>query len=604
MNRSDDYIMGSASGSPNDQWKRVFDDASEAPPPRVWDAVERQLDLDDEDGIIPLWQHRQGQQSMLFGRWAAGIAASLLLTLFGWWAWHRDDGLRPGTTGSSQMAVAPKPVPAAGAAQPSIDEPATQPDQLASRSARPERPATLAANVPVRASRVAKQHPTAAPTADQPEVTETPLVAAASTPVPEPTQPAAKPSMTFNEQVVITQRVASRGTFGQVTMSMTSSMAPSNRSMPTMSFRQSQPVVGTEHLANAHSVANTTITPQVNVPGAVPPSVDLLVLDNASPDRLVMNLAPLSIQPLSVRAVGNDRIVWYKHDEAAETTAKQADVSTAQSRTEHRKAWVSAGVAAASFNPTLAMRSSAVASMANVNSGYNSTFNNLAANPATINAQTGSAMTVQVNAGLPLSEHWAIETGVGYLSSQASVQSPGRATYASVADKGSVGNVSNQTLYTDLISSRLSNQSVAYSPSAANGLINDFVGTQNARYQQSAGSTVSNSYQFVQVPAQVSYEFRPRRKFGLALLTGLVSNWFVRNTVNQTIDVKPGDGIYRPVTMAGTAGVRVRYRPDRHWSASMAGMYQQHLQSLTLNDVNLQALPQQVGLSFSVDRHF
>lgn len=592
MNRSDDYIMGSASGSPNDQWKRVFDDASEAPPPRVWDAVERQLDLDDEDGIIPLWQHRQGQQSMLFGRWAAGIAASLLLTLFGWWAWHRDDGLRPDTTGS-QMAVAPKPAPSANAEQPPADALTTQPTQLASR---PERPATLAANVPVRANRVAKQRPAAVPIADQPEVAETPLVAAVSTPAPEPALPATESSVVLSEQVVAAQRIASQHTVGQVTMSLTRS----SRVMSTMSFSQPPLSAGAVQMDHAHSVANMTITPKTNVPGSVPPTVDPLALANTSPDRLELNLAPLSIQPLSVRAVGNDRMVWYKHDEAAETNAKQADVTVAQARTDHRKAWVSAGVAASSFNPTLAMRSSAVASMANAS---NNMYNIVAANPSTISAQTGSAMTVQVNAGLPLSEHWAIETGVGYLSSQASVQSPGRATYASVADKGTAGNVSNQTLYTDLISSRLSNQSVAYN-AAVSDWSNTMVGVQNARYQPSAGPTVSNTYQFVQVPAQVSYEFRPRRKFGLALLTGLVSNWFVRNTVNQTIDVKPGDGIYRPVTMAGTAGVRVRYRPDRHWSASMAGMYQQNLQSLTLNDVNLQALPQQVGLSFSVDRHF
>ncbi|MEZ0608668.1 hypothetical protein ACAW74_09140 [Fibrella sp. WM1] len=596
MNRSDDYIMGSASGSPNDQWKRVFDDASEAPPPRIWDAVERQLDLDDEDGIIPLWQHRQGQQSMLFGRWAAGIAASLLLTLFGWWAWHRDDALRPNATNSSQMAVAPKPAPSASAAPSSTGESASQPNQLASRSVQPEQPTTLATNVPVRASRRAQQRATSG-RGSQPAVSEAPLVAAVSTPVSEPTQPAIEPSMVVSEQLVITQRVASQGTVGQVAMSLTMS----SRSMSTMSFSQPQLTPGNGQITSTQLVANPAPTLQADVPGIVPPGADLLKSENTSSDRLALNVAPLSIQPLSVRAVGNDRIVWYRHEGTAEASAQQADVASAQSRTDHRKAWVSAGVAAASFNPTLAMRSSAVASMANLNN--NGTLNNLAVNSAAISAQTGNAMTVQVSAGLPLGEHWAIETGVGYLNSQASVQSPGRAAYTSVSDKGNAGNVSNQTLYTDLISSRLSNQSVAYAPSA-NGLSYDFTVAQNARYQQSAGVTVSNAYQFVQVPAQVSYEFRPRRKFGLALLTGLVSNWFVRNTVNQTIDVKSGDGIYRPVTMAGTAGVRVRYRPDRHWSASMAGMYQQHLQSLTLNDVNLQALPQQVGLSFSVDRHF
>ncbi|RYF45453.1 MAG: hypothetical protein EOO39_51235 [Cytophagaceae bacterium] len=81
-------------------------------------------------------------------------------------------------------------------------------------------------------------------------------------------------------------------------------------------------------------------------------------------------------------------------------------------------------------------------------------------------------------------------------------------------------------------------------------------------------------------------------------------NWFVRNTVAEAVTIKTGDGVYRPVTLAGTAGMRLRYRPDHYWSASVAGTFQQSLQSLTHTDVSLQANIQQVGLSFSVDRHF
>ena len=103
---------------------------------------------------------------------------------------------------------------------------------------------------------------------------------------------------------------------------------------------------------------------------------------------------------------------------------------------------------------------------------------------------------------------------------------------------------------------------------------------------------------------QLSYELRPRRKFGLALITGMVSNLFVRNTVADAVTVKAQDGVYRPITVAGTAGMRLRFRPDKHWSASLAGTFQRSLQSITRPEVGIQALPQNMGVYFSVDRHF
>lgn len=393
------------------------------------------------------------------------------------------------------------------------------------------------------------------------------------------------------EQITITHnQVTTRMAYGQITMSLTTSQsAPisfSNR--PQLTTRPLQ-------LARTQSIADQLPTPQPDAPGLVPPTVVQPSLTEGTADRLALNLTPLSIQPLSVRAVGNDRIVWYRTEQS---DVAPTDAKTTTSRTERRKAWVSAGIVAAAFNPELAVRSTTTPTLAMAADAYPNQFNNLSigATPS-ISARTGSALTVQVQTGLPLGEHWAVETGVGYLSGQASVQSPSRSNYAYNSS-----DASNATLYSDLINNRLSANSAAYS-SVANSLNDPASSSKVSRYVTTE-QTVSNTYQFVQVPAQVSYEFRPRRKFGLALLTGLVSNWFVRNTINQTVEVKAADGVYRPVTMAGTAGVRLRYRPDAHWSASMAGSFQQNLQSLTLNDVNLQALPQQVGLSFSVDRHF
>jgi hypothetical protein len=200
-----------------------------------------------------------------------------------------------------------------------------------------------------------------------------------------------------------------------------------------------------------------------------------------------------------------------------------------------------------------------------------------------------------------LGEHWSIETGVGYLSGQNEVQSPARVASLTSAVKAATAD----NLYLELIGRLADRPALAnYSVGASSAQYDAMRANQASNYASNQQQAVSNLYQFVQVPVQVGYELRPRRKFGLALLTGMVSNWFVRNTVAESITINAGDGVYRPVTLAGTAGMRLRYRSDSHWSASVAGTFQQSLQSLTRTDVNLQAQPQQVGLSFSVDRHF
>lgn len=221
------------------------------------------------------------------------------------------------------------------------------------------------------------------------------------------------------------------------------------------------------------------------------------------------------------------------------------------------------------------------------------------AGATTLQNQIGHAVAFQAAIGIPLSEHWSVESGIGYLSGQNEIQSPSRISSLATT----VRSAATDNLYADLLT-RLVNQPVAMANVTADKFYDYTLANQASNYTANQQQVVSNAYQFVQVPVQVGYELRPRRKFGLALLTGLVSNWFVRNTVAESITVKASDGVYRPVTLAGTAGMRLRYRPDNSWSASVAGTFQQSLQSLTRTDVSLQALPQQVGLSVSVDRHF
>ncbi len=303
----------------------------------------------------------------------------------------------------------------------------------------------------------------------------------------------------------------------------------------------------------------------------------------------------MAIRNFSTKPIGNERIVWFS-SERPDGEPKQKTA-----RKPKPRGWVSAGVVAASFDPSVALRAvSGLAYTNNLPSNALSSGNGPV--PAlALDSHAGRAIAMQASVGLPLSEHWTIETGLGYLNGQSTVQSPVRASALSTEKNGA----NLPTLYTDLVGNS-ANRSVASSAADMyyNMAVQRYAYVASTSYDRAVNQSVSNSYQFVQVPVQLSYELRPRRKFGLAFITGMVSNLFVRNTVADAVTVKAQDGVYRPLTVAGTAGMRLRFRPDKHWSASLAGMFQQSLQSITRPEVGVQASPRNMGVCFSVDRHF
>ncbi|HEX9955634.1 MAG TPA: hypothetical protein VGA96_00215 [Fibrella sp.] len=608
MNRSDD-LFPQPGGTPDPYWQRAFDDASDTPPPRVWEGVERQLDLDESDGILPLWQHRQGRQSMLFGRWVAGIAASLMLTALGWWAWHREDAIRP----DMSVAVAPKPMnttPAPGNLAPV--GPTVARAEAAKAHTLPMSGFADASSIT--RSRYQTNQPGTSASGSSTPGASTPgtyqsaaTVAIADKRTEQAAEAQVKEKQVFNSFADQTQGANGTLIFTETTLSM------------TMRLKEAQPfpsgVGGIQSPTGVRSSVTGSITmrsfgtqsmtdqsqfgqlPPANFRPATAARVpDLESTTNPtagdSPERVALAGAPLAAKPSALRRSADDRIAVTTNEETG------AEPATTASKKQRQRPWLSAGVVASAYNPTVALRSAFSPSASSPQSMVPGTAS--AAAP-TLQSQAGSAVAFLAGIGIPLGEHWSIETGVGYLNSQNQVQSPARVASLTTAVKSATAD----NLYVDLIA-RMTDQSAvsAYSLGAANVQYDAMRSIQPSNYAPNQQQAVSNAYQFVQVPVQVGYELRPRRKLGFALLTGMVSNWFVRNTVAESITVKASDGVYRPVTLAGTAGMRLRYRPDNHWSASVAGTFQQSLQSLTRAEVSLQAQPQQVGLSFTVDRHF
>ena len=535
---------------------------------------------------------------MLFGRWAAGIAASLALTLLGWWAWHREDAIRPNVA----VTVAPAP--------PQLTKPTTLPG-AESAIAKSQRVALkpgvpqISESVPVRRAdrsrHLIDRELYMADNAVDNSRKESRFIGRSGVTASE---------ITTEEQVELVKK-AGKTNAEATDQAADKSVLPEARVATTATA--DKPPVAKQSVVDQLLIAKKFTqqqqdsgNPPVSTDGqrdalAAVPAEEKLAATISCPEGYSNSknaYTKLTIKPLVNHPVGNDRIVWYQSEQPiTESAAPAAKVS-------RQRPWVSAGGSTVAFNSGLGLRP-AFSSGANQYAGVSGNVISGIANPSPmIESQVGRAVSMQANVGMPLGEHWSLETGVGYLSSQNNVQSPVRLGTASFTSKS----MASGNLYADLMA-RVTGSSLANADAMpANLAISQAyelrLANQVSSYDAAVHQAVSNSYQFVQVPVQVGYEFRPRRKLGLALLTGMVSNWFVRNTVADTYTVRPGNGIYRPVTLAGTAGMRLRFRPDKHWSASVAGGFQQSFQSLTKADVGMQATPQQMGLSFSVDRHF
>ncbi|GAB3037428.1 hypothetical protein [Spirosoma pulveris] len=300
----------------------------------------------------------------------------------------------------------------------------------------------------------------------------------------------------------------------------------------------------------------------------------------------------LAGRPMRLRTVGAiQRIVWARPAEAS------MDPEITKSKQKSRELWASVSMMPGSFNPAVAVKEA-----------QPSFSNSLIASPTSSNQSAVSSrasfsVAYQAGAGVQLTDHWSVESGVGYLSGRSTVETPAQQYLASVQmDALSNRNTGLNNLYADALRSSVRSSDLANAPQANYSGIaaNNYKSAYDSRNIQA----VTNDYQFVQVPVQVGYQFRPRKKLSMAVLGGLLTNIFVKNTVGDALVITSKDGVYRPVSLAATMGARVRYRPSRQWSASVAGVYQPSLESSTRSDAQVQNHPTSAGMSFGVDYHF
>ena len=489
-------------------WQRLFGEAADTPPPRVWQAIERELD-DETDAlvlIIPFWQRP------VFLR----VAAAILVLLAG--------GLL-------------------------IMPPVKKEAVVAEKAAKTQQDSKLSTN---RVDNYQKSGQNVDNLSDL--------------------QPEQKESTSAN--------VEYRNSPNRHPMLASRAYSTNKATVPThidnkVSIKQNRkPRTGQQATNERVTESAPALLSTVNIPEITQtklPEITAVTQLIHQPLRVDMLPAPTWATVITVAA----------HEPVIEP---QQPTSSAKPRSR----WLSVSAGQAAFQPSVALRSQPVTAASGVVKGSVSVPDQL------LESRAGAAVSVLAVAGFHLSGRWFVEGGAGFQQAQATVVSPGQ-----VASAFTAANVSSSSAYNDaLFGSSSASQNSGFQINRTNSALFD------SRNQVGQANEQRSIYQFGQATAQVGYQFRPRKRLGIAALGGLIANLFVKNAVENGPVIRATNAVYRPVSVAGLGGLRLRYRASGRWSVSMAGLYQYSLSSITQPGALLSVQPQNVSISGSLDYHF
>ncbi|GAB3642176.1 hypothetical protein [Spirosoma arcticum] len=568
---------------PDDFWRKAFEEAAETPPPRVWDAVERRLDEGEGPKILPLWG--AGLVSSPLVGWSVGVAAAVALLLVGWWALRTTTPGNPVTIASQQPSK--QPVRALSLIDRNAKVASQQPAKQTGRVSVIQTPKPTDCwpsfkSIPKRPSSPAEQ------AQETVALTQKPVSATGNHSLLTSDQPMNRPAAKAFTQP--SEALAAK-TPEPVDEQQISNAQPTGIAQRANVSNTRETVVSVDRVA----FTGVTAAPTAPANGFVPESDRATASAQPTANRQSLSFDQIPTSPLRLREVGSiQRIVWLRPAEpATEPTATQP-------KRQLREVWASVSLMPGAFDPAVDLRS-AQPSFAQSNA-----LTNTSTSQPSINSRANFSVAYQAGAGIQLTERWSIESGVGYLAGRSVVDSPVQNSVAGIKS-GSVnrtGQASN--LYVDALRNSSSsvpsannNQTASFDYAFASNQFNA-LNTYNPQTRQS----LNNDYQYVQVPVQVGYQLRPRKRLSLALLGGFLSNIFVRNTVGDNLVITGRDGVYRPLSWAANLGARFRYRPSRQWSASLAGVYQPSLGPGTRPESTVQTRPTSAGMSFGIDYHF
>jgi len=190
---------------------------------------------------------------------------------------------------------------------------------------------------------------------------------------------------------------------------------------------------------------------------------------------------------------------------------------------------------------------------------------------------------LQWHGGVQLAQRWSLETGFNYLQGN------------SIFEATNGFNVFTNSYINNLEAavSASDNNKQVYSLSSVN--------TDKAQVQPlSTTQNIDNSYQFLQIPLQAGYALvKPKKKFSVWLLGGLVNNIFLRNSFKSGQErtvVLNGNNPYQRLSFSASSGLRFQYKMNKHWTSQLTGTYQLALGNATKQTAAFEAYPQLLGL--------
>ena len=267
------------------------------------------------------------------------------------------------------------------------------------------------------------------------------------------------------------------------------------------------------------------------------------------------------------------RYVFFHPEPSSEKPVKPA---------KQKEYWAGFGLMPASFNPDLKIKEAPLAFTSNSVSNRKSVLGS---------SEPGASYAVQTQGGMRISKHWSVELGVSYLRGNSSYEGGG---YVLSAKNFKSANVL-ENAFADLASN-------PNTPSNSDGFLN------SGSVYIDVAKTVSNNYQYLQLPVQAGFTINPDKKLSYSVLGGMMANFFLSNDLEsasgEIITTTASDDIYRSVNWSATTGLRFNYRLSSKWKASLTGSYQKAVASGLRSNQNLDLHPYLYGVSWGVRYSF
>lgn len=252
----------------------------------------------------------------------------------------------------------------------------------------------------------------------------------------------------------------------------------------------------------------------------------------------------------------------------------------------HLDWWLGINLMVNRFNPNATIEDIAISSITAVNSI--SGFNALVGQKPFSVSKPGDSYLIGFQAGVAISRHVFIESGVQYWRGNSWLESDA------------------------LMMNRLdSKRADLYNSFLANNQVIPVFSRQNVLLPTNTAYRVQNLYQYLSVPLRIGYRLRPFPKVETSVLAGASGDFFQKNTIyNQTANLVSSteytrqDQWYRNFNLSGLVGVSVGYDLPSHWQVSADAQYRHAMLDGVNQPSAVHSRLTQWAIGLGLKRHF